>query len=361
MLATLDYLKTLVFETAPPLNAEWIKEEEKYKRLGYPKVYSSPQERQQIYAQECRHQLAQETASGKRDHALSYGIKKTEFTIPSSIDTFSVPILQLDLMQHEYQEPEAIIIYYHGGGLHVGEADSEELSCRRLVKSAPCQTRIYSIGYRLMPDHPASTCVLDALDGFKAVHSSNVKTVVVGSSSGGQLAAAVAQIVSKESIHGLLLRCPVTCDPSENKKYLPLWLRPFYTSSHSSFTTHLFRGLNRKVPRDGLEILPLEGTREELSGYPRTWIQLCTNDRLYSDGLCLAMALVDANVDVKVNVWTGWAHTFWLKVPYLAEALGAEESMLKGLDWVLSDLEPPQMCISSQNREDLRPIIEKSL
>jgi acetyl esterase/lipase len=262
-----------------------------------------------------------------------------EFTVPSSVDGFAIPVLRLDLADSEDEGPKApeiIVIYYHGGGLHVGEADSEEYSCRRILKDAPVRARLYSVGYRLKPKYSARICVSDGIDGFKALRSSKIPTIIVGSSSGGQIAASVAQKAPSKSIHGLLLRCPATCDPTEDKKHIPESLREYHTSRDPSFATFLLDKSNGTVvPRNDLDFVPLEASKEEFAGYPRTWIQLCSNDNLYSDGLCLAIALVEAGVEVKVDVWKGWPHTFWLKTPQLQEAFEADRSMMQGLQWLL--------------------------
>ncbi|KAH6973500.1 Alpha/Beta hydrolase protein [Ilyonectria sp. MPI-CAGE-AT-0026] len=328
-------LKALAFETAPPLDPAWLECEEELKRRGPPRVFNSVLERQPIYAQECRDSHAKMMSAGARDYELSQGVGRKEFTIPSSVDGFAIPVLQLDLSDHESQEPDVVIIYYHGGGLRVGEADSEELSCRHLVKSDVGRVRLYSIGYRLMPSWPASTCLSDSLDGFNALRSATAQNIVVGSSSGGQMAAAVSQVAPKGTLHGVLLRCPVTADGPSGMEYIPERLRPYHTSVSPSFVSFLIGYLQRDIPRDGLEKLPLEATQEELQDLPRTWIQMATNDTIYSDGLCYGMGLREAGVEVKVELERGWPHTFWLKAPQLPQSLEAEKKMVDGLKWVL--------------------------
>ncbi|KAF5982226.1 lipase 2 [Fusarium coicis] len=311
-------LETYVFRTAPPLDTVWLAHEEEAKKKSPPRVFSSVEERQPIYAQECRDLYAQVTAPGTRDHELSQGVTKQEFTIPSSVDGHPIPVLQLDLTGTEAEEPEVIVIFYHGGGLRVGEADSEELSCRHIVKSGIARIRLYSVGYRLLPQNPAT-----------------IRTIVIGSSSGGQMASAVAQAAPQGTIHGLLLRCPVTADRASGEEFVPEKLRPYHTSVSGTFITSLGGYLQRNKPRDGLEKLPLEVSKDELKGHPRTWIQLTSNDPLYSDGLCYAMILREAGIDVKVQVEVGWPHTFWLKAPHLDHALTCEKHMLDGLRWLL--------------------------
>ncbi|KAF7553895.1 hypothetical protein G7046_g6960 [Stylonectria norvegica] len=328
-------LEAYAFKTAPPLDPAWLEYEKLAKLRGPPRVFASVLERQPRYAQECRDSHTQMMASGARDFELSQGVERKEFTIPSSEDGFAIPVLQLDLTDYQDEEPDVVIIYYHGGGLRVGEADSEELSCRHLLKSGVGRVRLYSVGYRLMPTYPASICLSDSLDGFKVLHSETSKTIIVGSSSGGQMAAAVSQAAARESIHGVLLRCPVAADGPSGISYIPEKLRPYHTSVSPTFISSLNGYLERAVPRDGLERLPLEASREELEGLPRTWMQLCTNDTIYSDGLCYAMILRDAGVDVKVELEKGWPHTFWLKAPELPESLDAEKRMVEGLRWLL--------------------------
>jgi acetyl esterase/lipase len=330
-------LKSYVFKTAPQLDSAWLEHEEEVKKKGPPQTFNTIEERQPAYARECRELYEQMTAPGARDHDLSQGVVKKELTASSSVDGYPIPVLQLELEENESHEPEVIVIFFHGGGLRVGEADSEELSCRHIVKSRVAKVRLYSVGYRLLPQNPAHICLSDCLDAFRALRDPDIKTIVAGSSSGGQMASAVAQTVTQGSIHGLLLRCPVTADRASGEGFVPEKLRPYHTSVSPTFITSLNGYLNRDVPRDGLEKLPLEATPEELKGHPRTWIQLTSNDTLYSDGLCYGMLLGQAGVEVKVQVEVGWPHTFWLKAPHLDFALECEKHAMEGLEWLVAE------------------------
>ncbi|KAF5024947.1 hypothetical protein F66182_2989 [Fusarium sp. NRRL 66182] len=329
-------LEALILTTAPGLDPSWLEHEEEIKRRGPARIFNSAEERQPAYAKECRDLHAKMMAPGARYHELSQGITKTELAISSSVDGHLIPVIQLDLMYSEHKEPEVVIIYYHGGGLRVGEADSEELSCRHLVKSGLARIRLYSVGYRLLPQYSADFCLSDCMDGFRALYNSTAKTIVVGSSSGGQMATAVAQAAPRGSIYGVLLRCPVTADRASGEEFIPERLRLYHTSVSPTFVTSLLGYLNRDLPRDGLEKLPLEVTEAELKGHPRTWIQLTSNDTLYSDGLCYAMILREAGIEVQVQVEMGWPHTCWLKAPHLDDAFVFEQNMLGGLRWLIT-------------------------
>jgi acetyl esterase/lipase len=402
----------LTLRVPPPLDEAWLAHEV---AAGLMSPSSSapappplpPLERQPIYAAACRERNAAMLAPGGRDHELlGRGVRVQRFTVAATASShaseqgessgFAVPVLRFEVGEEGSRDDEVrdlgtepmgetgggggggggeegpasvVIFYIHGGGLLVGEADSEELTCRRLVKCftpSPKHPRavLYSVGYRLRPSVAASTCLADVLSALSAVRarhplSAGWRLLVVGSSSGGELAALATQTVAPGTVQGALLRCPVTVDaPALVPEYFRVWhvsasapsgpaalpLPPSLGSSTQQvaeeanpFVTSLLGAFPRAEPRDGLDRMPLECPPEELRALrlPRTWIQVCTNDVLYSDGVCYAKALQDAGVEVKVDVVAGWPHTFWLKAPHLDRALEAEEELLRGLAWVL--------------------------
>lgn len=328
-------LEALAFETAPHLDSTFLTYETEEKQNGSEPLPVAVEQRQPAYAQRCRELYSRMTQQGSRDHHLSQGISKSWLSVPSSVDGFDIPVMQLDLSESQHSKPAIVILYYHGGGLAVGEADSEELTCRRMLKAGLGHVRLYSVGYRLRVPHGAEKCVSDAQDCFEYFRKEPGKLIIAGSSSGGQLAATVSQSAPKGSIHGVMLRGPVTGDARSGLEYIPERLRRFHTSvSSPSFLNSMSFYLGRDVPRDGLKRLPIEADVGEFSQLPKTWIQICTNDTLYSDGLCYALALKEAGVNVRLDVIHGWPHTFWLPAPHLARSAEAEDDMMTGLRWL---------------------------
>ncbi|KAF6822074.1 AB hydrolase superfamily protein 5 [Colletotrichum plurivorum] len=327
----MDSLSHLVLARPPPLDPAWLRHEDEANLKAPKKTYASPLDRQPVYAEECRRLNARMLAPDGPYHQLS-SISTQELAATSKLDNSPIPVLRFS---DPGQEEQVAVVYFHGGGLYVGEADSEELCCRRIVADVPGAV-VYSIGYRLMPAWPASTCLADALDVYEFVQARCVgkKIILVGSSSGGQLAAAV--LLARKA-DGVVLRCPVTSDGGSSLEFVPERLRGAYTSATEPFETSLLGVFRRAVPRDGLKRLPLEATAQEMKALPRTWVQVCTNDTLYSDGVCYAMALREVGVEVEVEVLEGWPHTFWLKAPGLERAEEAERGFVRGVKWVLGE------------------------
>lgn len=319
---------SLVLQHAPPLDSEWLKHEQAAGLLEAQPTYTM-EERRLMYADSCRKRNA--AMLGGRDLHLNRDVTTTEFTITAR-DGY-----HLDTRIYNSSDRTAAdrtVIYYHGGGLKVGDLDSEDLSCRRICIEGACT--VYSVSYRLIPEYPMDTPVNDAWDALVGISERRIsgKLIIAGSSSGGQLAAQVSQIAKDASpkvknIDGLLLRCPVTANNYENGSKIPPSFRPMHASWSTSFETsllHMDQGTTSSV-------MPLEAS--SFKGLPPTFVQVCTNDIYYSDGICYAGALSAAGIPVKLDVVAGWPHTFWLKAPHLERALKADNDCIEGLRWLL--------------------------
>lgn len=328
----------LVFHTTPPLDPAWLTHEESANLLATAPVLTSSSKRQKLYADTCR-KLNAELLSG-RDKQLTEGIEIQDTKVeskPGHSNSGSIPIRNyIPSGVNPDSESVPVVIYFHGGGLYVGDLDSEDLTCRRICKSLGCI--VYSVDYRLMPDNTASDALADAIAAFESItiNRQSSRLILMGSSSGGQLAAQVSQHFKtdrKTRIDGVLLRGPVTCDATDSGKNLPEKFKEYHTSMSEAFYTSLLSNAAVNGQNRTKEPMPLEA--EDLAGLPRHWIQVSTNDLYYSDGACYAEALRSQGVDVKLDVVVGWPHTFWLKAPYLERAVQAERDMIEGLGWLL--------------------------
>ena len=221
-------MDALLLHTAPPLDPNWLAYEPS---LTFPHQDASltPLQRQEVYATWCRGLTARQTAPKGRGHHLLSGVVKTELTVPSS-DGYPVPVMKYTRAQQQQQsaqsaeiQPEKVLILYlHGGGLYVGAPDSEELSILRILTHQPLgrtiTVTVLSAGYRLMPMFSAQTAVSDSVAVFehllrlRGTEAPLARVIVMGSSSGGELAALVAQGAAPGVIDGVVLRGPVTSD-----------------------------------------------------------------------------------------------------------------------------------------------------
>jgi acetyl esterase len=95
-----------------------------------------------------------------------------------------------------------LLVWYHGGGMVIGDLESADWVCRELAHLA--DTAVLSIDYRLGPEHKFPAAVEDAHAGaqFAIAHAADFGAdpgcVVVGGDSAGGTCAAVACILARE-------------------------------------------------------------------------------------------------------------------------------------------------------------------
>ncbi len=87
-------------------------------------------------------------------------------------------------------DPHAQVIYCHGGGYVVGGLESHDDICAEICKLTGYA--VFSIDYRLSPEHLHPAAFLDTLNGFEYVAGlTDLPIVVVGDSAGGNLVSAL--------------------------------------------------------------------------------------------------------------------------------------------------------------------------
>jgi len=257
-------------------------------------------------------------------------------------------------------DPEFVTVYYHGGGLKIGESNSEAISCRILAQNF--NTIVYSVGYRLIFINSAKAGLQDAKDAYEEVKKrhSQKKILIVGVSSGGTLAGLVSQseLERKKWLLGVILRNPVTIAPESEDITITAERKKYYRHMRSTFAQRLVEYYNEDpknklpyhldtvlqlpgflkryndLPRDGFDAMPGEASTDAMKDLPRTWIQVCTNDPLFGDGVDYAGHLQGANVEIMLNVWKGYPHTFFHMAPFMEQSHQAEQDVVAGIKWI---------------------------
>jgi acetyl esterase/lipase len=176
----------LVLNQAPPLHTDWLAHEKAHNLLAPKPTITDPALSQKLYSDTCKATNAELLAG--RDKHLGESIATLETKLeaaPGSAKAHYIPMRKYTPISSDPMTKD-IVVYFHGGGLHVGDLDSEDLTCRRICKGLNCT--VYSCNYRKMPQFTADDALSDALDAFKDVasHKKEGKLVVMGSSSGGR-------------------------------------------------------------------------------------------------------------------------------------------------------------------------------
>ena len=211
------------------------------------------------------------------------------------------------------EEPAPALVYFHGGGWVLGSLDSYDPVARILCRDAGVE--VFSVDYRLAPEHPAPASFDDSLAAFRwiAAHAGELgipgdRIAVGGDSAGGALAASVAQSTRTDDVVPAmqLLIYPVT-DVRGPTRSRTLFAEGFVLGGHDMDwfgDQYLAGAVGAEDPR----VSPARAA--DLAGLPPALVVTAGFDPLRDEGNAYAAALADAGVAVDLREMAGMTHGF---------------------------------------------------
>ncbi|WP_020538641.1 alpha/beta hydrolase [Lewinella cohaerens] len=206
------------------------------------------------------------------------------------------------------------ILFFHGGGFVTRDLDSHDKACRRLAQEN--RMPVFSIAYRLAPEHKFPIPVHDCHDAFKWLVGAaadlglNPELItVMGDSAGGNLATVVCLLSKQEG--GItpwrqVLIYPTAdarlCYPSIDSlgkgyfltRELMEWFVMHYQSTEDDIIDPLMSPL----------------LAEDVSGLPPAYICTADLDPLRDEGKAYAEKMAAAGVEVEFHNFQGVVHGF---------------------------------------------------
>lgn len=213
--------------------------------------------------------------------------------------------------------PEAaqpLLVYLHGGGFVMGDVDSYDPVCRILCRHAG--VHVLSVDYRLAPEHPFPAAVHDAAAALEwafehaaGLGADPARVAVGGDSAGGNLAATVARLATRDGapVPALqLLIYPATDVESEWPSRAQFADGPYLlTTADIAFFEHHY--MSEAAGDDPLGSPLLAG---DLSGLPPALVVTAGFDPLRDEGEAYARALRDAGTPVILRRFGELVHGF---------------------------------------------------
>lgn len=210
--------------------------------------------------------------------------------------------------------PLPAMVYFHGGGWVFGGLDGHDDTCRRLANVIGCV--VLSVDYRLAPEDPFPAAHDDAVAATHwlfdnaAEHGVDPARILVGGdSSGGNLAAAVAQALASGGDRRLVMQLLIYPVLDESMSL------PSYSENATGY------GLSARMMawcweqyapgelRNDPRAAPLR--HADLAGLPPAHIVIADRDPLRDEGLAYADRLRDAGVDVSCVTYEDTFHGFF--------------------------------------------------
>lgn len=224
-----------------------------------------------------------------------------------------VPVRCYEPASDGSDRPAVLVI--HGGGFIAGDLDTEDARCVRIASETGAV--VVSVDYRLAPEHryPAAVDDCDAALRWLSASAADLGVArgrigILGTSSGGALAAAVALRCRDRAEVDLAFQalvCPVLDDRMDTAS-MTFAGTPFVDgpSCASIWQLYLPEGHDRATtPADAAPARAVD-----VKGLPPTYILTAEHDPLRDEGLTYAMRLLEMGVSVELRNVAGAFHGF---------------------------------------------------
>lgn len=216
-------------------------------------------------------------------------------------------------------QPRRAVLYLHGGGYTTGSPRTHWALTGRL--SAAMNAAVYSVDYRLAPEHPYPAAIEDMMTAYRALLNDDwpgEQIAVAGDSAGAALALVCALRarhagIPLPAVLGLI--CPACDVGTEALQELDERTRdPVLTKSLvHRFAAAYCAGSDPNQP----DVSP---ARAALNGLPPLVIDAASNDLIVAGARDLARRAREAGVIVRYREHTGMWHVFHLMAGLLAAA-----------------------------------------
>lgn len=207
-----------------------------------------------------------------------------------------------------------VTVFFHGGGWVAGDLDSQDRMARGLAKRSG--SIVVSVDYRLAPEHRFPAAVDDGYDvlSWVAANAANFqgdsdRLVVFGESAGGNIAAAVVQLVARHGRPRILLQVlayPAVDRWDDSPSMTENATAAVLTRSYLEW----FWGCYLNTPDEGADPRASPARTVDLSGLPPAVIVTAEHDPLRDQGDRYAQLLRSAGVPVQHLPVSGTTHAF---------------------------------------------------
>lgn len=246
---------------------------------------------------------------------LDPAVRLDELHVTSRFDSNAIRVLRYQPASTSSQTP--VLLHCHAGGFVMGTPEMTELENIRLVKELSCT--IFSVDYRLAPEHPYPTALHDVYSVLSWLHD-NAETLKIdktrigikGESGGGGIAAGVVLFVRdtpgpKLAFQHLIY--PMLDDRTVLRTDIHEHIgQVMWTNEHNRFGWYSLLG---KEPGSA-EVSPYAAAARasDLRGLPPTFISVGALDLFCEENIAYAQRLLTQGVPVELHVYPRAFHGF---------------------------------------------------
>jgi acetyl esterase/lipase len=217
------------------------------------------------------------------------------------------------------EKPTGCLLWFHGGGMVMGEPEQNDPLCRYLAKTTGAL--VIAVGYRLAPENAYPAGVEDAYSVLRWCHDNadalgipGDRIAVAGESGGGGVAAALTLLARDRGefpVSAQFLLYPMLDDrtgTAADPDPMPHTGEFVWTRDANRFAWNAVLGHAPGGPSAPVHAAP--GRASDLSGLPPTSIFVGDLDLFIGENLRYAQTLIRGGVTTSVGVYPGAYHAF---------------------------------------------------
>ena len=271
-----------------------------------------------------------------------YGtFERTDLRFRSDADGAPVPVVLLRPVQTS--GPLPVLFHIHGGGLVLGGPLDDLPAALDLAARTGCA--VATVDYRLAPEHPYPTPLLDCYGALVGLHEAArdwnldpTRMIVSGVSAGGGLAAAVALWARERDgpdLLGQLLVCPMLDD--RNTSFSAQQMRGVGTWDLTANTTAWQAYLGDAAGGPDVPVHAAPGRAEDLRGLPPAYVDVASVETFRDECVAYAGRIWQCGGVAELHVWPGGNHAFDFLAPWAPLSQDARAARLAWLRRLLLD------------------------
>ena len=215
----------------------------------------------------------------------------------------------------------SVLLYLHGGAYITGSCHTHRGLAGHLAKAAGIDC--FLLDYRLAPEHPFPAAVDDAHAAYLALHAQHPhrSIVLAGDSAGGGLTLALMQAIRAGEYAepaALVLLSPwadLTCSGDSIERCAAI--DPMLSTEWLNTSAKIYAG------EESLSHPQISPLFSDFTDYPRTLIQVGTDEILLDDARRVAYAIKQAGNEVVLQEFADMWHVFQIHGSYMPESRGA--------------------------------------
>jgi acetyl esterase/lipase len=242
---------------------------------------------------------------------LSEGVERSELVVPGLERAPDVRALLY--RPAGGAAPRLAVLHLHPGGFILGSPEMSEARNAALVAELGCA--VLSVDYRLAPEHPWPAALEDALAAWRWLGEefAAAKTVVLGESAGGGLAASLSHrlLALRRPLPALQALIYPMLDPRSGLEGVasPVFGEHVWTRANNRFAWAAYLG--KAKPGAGAAA----GLERSVEGLPPTFMLTGALDLFLNEDIDYARRLANAGVPTELHVIAGAYHGFDMAGP----------------------------------------------